>query len=139
MTSVNKQEYMEGASVIAPNWEGKTILIGEDELVNLKLLEMILVKTKAKILHGSSGLEVLSIFRNNPDISIILMDIKMPEMDGIEAAQNIRKINPGIPIIAQTAYALEEEKTRCAEAGFSAYVTKPINRKELLALIQSFF
>jgi CheY-like chemotaxis protein len=130
---------MEGAPVTTPNWEGKTILIGEDELVNLKLLEMILVKTKAKILHGSSGVEVLALFQNNPQISVILMDIKMPEMDGIEAAQQIRKISPKVPIIAQTAYALEEEKSRCVEAGFSGYVTKPINRKELLALIQSFF
>lgn len=130
---------MEGALVTAPNWEGKTILIGEDELVNLKLLEMILVKTKARIIHGSSGLEVLNHFKNNPDVAIILMDIKMPEMDGIEAAQEIRKLSSVVPIIAQTAYALEDEKKRCVDAGFSGYVTKPINRKELLALIQSFF
>ena len=130
---------MEGIPVTIPDWEGKTILIGEDEMVNLKLLEMILVKTKARILHGSSGLQVLSLFKDNPDVSVILMDIKMPEMDGIEAAQEIRKLNANIPIIAQTAYALEDEKNRCAEVGFSGYVTKPINRRELLALIQSFF
>jgi CheY-like chemotaxis protein len=130
---------MEGLSVTIPNWAGKTILIGEDEMVNLKLLEMILVKTNATIIHGNTGLEVLAQFKNNKNVSVILMDIKMPDMDGIEAAQEIRKLNPTIPIIAQTAYALEGEKTRCKEAGFSGYVTKPINRKELLALIESFF
>lgn len=122
-----------------PDWGEKTILIGEDEMVNLKLLEMILLKTKVKILHGHTGLEVLKIFRNNPDISLILMDIKMPDMDGVEATQQIRKLNPDIPIIAQTAYALEDEKIKCIEAGFSGYVTKPINRKELLNTIQGFF
>lgn len=122
-----------------PDWGDKIILIGEDEMVNLKLLEMILQKTKATIIHGSTGVEVLELFKTNPSISLILMDIKMPEMDGIEATEEIRKLNARIPIIAQTAYALEEEKLRCMEAGFDGYVTKPINRKQLLALIQSFF
>ena len=122
----------------SPDWREKTILIGEDELVNLRLLEMILLKTKVKILHGQTGVEVVNLFNKNPQISLILMDIKMPEMDGIEATQAIRKINSNIPIIAQTAYALEDEKHRCLEAGFSGYVTKPINRKQLLAMIQSF-
>lgn len=130
---------MEAQSGNQPDWKEKTILIGEDEMVNLKLLEMILQKTKVHILHGHTGLEVLNIFKENPDISLILMDIKMPVMDGIEATQAIRKINPDIPIIAQTAYALDEEKHRCIDAGFSGYVTKPINRKLLLSMIQSFF
>ncbi len=121
------------------DWGEKTILIGEDELVNLKLLEMILLKTRAKVVHGQTGSEVVKIFKANPAISLILMDIKMPDMDGIEATYEIRKISKEIPIIAQTAYALEEEKTKCMEAGFNGYVTKPINRKYLLALIQSFF
>lgn len=124
-------------SVTSPDWRDKTILIGEDEMVNLKLLEMILLKTQVKILHGNNGLEVLNIFNSNPDISLILMDIKMPVMDGIEATMEIRKRNKEIPIIAQTAYAIEDEKMRCLRAGFNGYLTKPINRKNLIALIQS--
>lgn len=121
-----------------PDWSDKTILIGEDELVNLKLLEMILLKTKVKILHGNTGAEVLKIFRSNPQVTLILMDIKMPDMDGMQATREIRKFNEKIPIIAQTAYALEEEKNKCLEAGFNDYITKPINRKHLMALIQSY-
>jgi CheY-like chemotaxis protein len=121
-----------------PNWEDKTILIGEDEPVNFKLLEMILQKTKVRLLHGNTGLEVIQILKGNPQVAIILMDIKMPDLDGLEATQEIRKFNPDIPIIAQTAYALEEEKTKCMESGFNGYVTKPINRKLLINLIQSF-
>ncbi|HEX3008412.1 MAG TPA: response regulator [Bacteroidales bacterium] len=121
------------------DWRERTILIGEDEMVNLKLLEMILLKTKVKVLHGRNGQEVIQLFESNPDVSLILMDIKMPDMDGIEAAQAIRKIHSSVPIIAQTAYALEDEKNRCFEAGFNDYITKPINRKQLLSLIESYF
>jgi CheY-like chemotaxis protein len=118
------------------NWEDKTILIGEDELVNYRLLEMILSKTKVKLLHGSDGAEVLSLFKNNSNISLILMDIKMPVMDGIETIQEIRKLNKSIPVIAQTAYTQEDEKDRCLNLGFNGYISKPINRIELIELIQ---
>lgn len=130
---------MDGIAATPHDWSRRTILIGEDELVNLKLLEMILLKTNAKIIHGFNGFEVLDQYKSNPGVDIVLLDIKMPDMDGIDAAIELRKLNPQIPIIAQTAFALEEEKMRCMEAGFSGYITKPINRKELLSLIQSFF
>jgi CheY-like chemotaxis protein len=126
---------MEGNSLSQINWSGKTILIGEDELVNYRLLEVILSKTNATLIHGKSGSEALRLFKSNPNIDIILMDIKMPALDGCEVTREIRKLNPEIPIIAQTAYALEEEKDKSLEAGCNAYITKPINKKELLTLI----
>jgi len=121
------------------DWTGKTILIAEDELVNFRLLELVLQKTKATLLHGRDGLKTLELFKENPQIDIILMDIKMPEMDGYEVTTEIRKINPSIPIIAQTAYALEEEKQKTLDVGCNAYITKPIDKTKLLALIDSFF
>ena len=120
------------------NWSFKTILIGEDELINFRLLEVILLKTKVKLLHGKDGVKALNLFFENPNTDLILMDIKMPEMDGYEVTKEIRKFNPNVPIIAQTAYALEEEKIKSLEAGCNAYLTKPINKKELLNLINSF-
>jgi CheY-like chemotaxis protein len=123
---------------ISFNWEDKTILIGEDEMVNFRLLQMILSKTKVKLLHGENGFEVLTLFKKNPDISLILMDIKMPGMDGIETVHEIRKLNSNLPILAQTAYALEDEKERCLNSGFNGYITKPINRDDLIKLIQNF-
>jgi len=119
------------------NWSENTILIGEDELINYRLLEVMLAKTKVKILRGKNGLETFQLFKENPQIDIILMDIKMPEMDGCEVTREIRKTNKKIPIIAQTAYALEEEKEKSLEAGCTAYITKPINKKELLHLIDT--
>jgi len=120
------------------NWSSKTFLIGEDELINYRLLEVMLLKTKVKLLHGKNGSDTLKLFKNNPKIDLILMDIKMPEMDGSEVTKEIRKINTSVPIIAQTAYALEEEKVKSLEAGCNAYITKPINKKDLLLLIHSF-
>ena len=121
------------------NWKDKTILIGEDEVINFRLLEVMLSKTKVNLLHGHTGKETLKLYLENPAIDLILMDIKMPEMDGCEVTQAIRKLNLLIPIIAQTAYALDEERTKTLEAGCNTYITKPIIKKDLLQLIETFF
>lgn len=130
---------MEANSQQNYNWEEKIILIAEDELINFRLLELILSKTKVKLLHGRNGLETLNLFKSNPNIDLILMDIKMPELDGCEVTREIRKTNLSIPIIAQTAYALEDEKQKSLDAGCNSYLTKPINKKDLLELINSYF
>ena len=121
------------------DWSEKTILIAEDELINFRLLEVLLSKTKVKLLRGRDGLEALRIFSENPTIDLILMDIKMPEMDGCEVTRKIRETNTTVPIIAQTAYALEEEREKSIESGCNAYITKPIDKQILLNLINSFF
>jgi FOG: CheY-like receiver len=120
------------------NWSTRTILIGEDELINFRLIEVMLSKTKVKLIRGVNGPDTLRLFKENPQIDLILMDIKMPEMDGCEVTKEIRKMNTHIPIIAQTAYALEEEKMKSLEAGCNSYITKPINKKDLLCLIDSY-
>jgi CheY-like chemotaxis protein len=121
------------------DWTGKTILVAEDELVNFRLLEVLLTKTKVRLLHGKNGLEALRLFNENPTIDLILMDIKMPELDGCEVTRKIRETNTTVPIIAQTAYALDEEREKSEEAGCNAYITKPIDKVILLDLINSFF
>ncbi len=121
------------------DWSEKTILIAEDELINFRLLEVLLSKTNVKLLRGRDGLEALRIFNENPTIDLILMDIKMPEMDGCEVTRKIRETNATVPIIAQTAYALDEERGKSIESGCNAYITKPIDKQILLNLINSFF
>ena len=74
----------------------------------------------------------------NEDIDLILMDIKMPEMDGLTAARKIREKSISVPIIAQTAYAMSEDKNKCLNAGCNDYLTKPINHKLLLTTIDKF-
>ena len=130
---------MDVNNIIDFDWSTKTILIAEDELVNYRLLEVILSKTKVKLLHGRDGMQALQLFKDNPNVDLILMDIKMPELDGCDVTREIRKINQKVPIIAQTAYALDDERSKSIEAGCTNYITKPINKKDLLTLIASYF
>ena len=119
------------------NWPGKTILIAEDEENNYRYLEMILSKTRANILHAENGIEVVEKCKNNK-IDMVLMDIKMPLMDGLEATRQIRKFKKKMPIIALTAYAMENNEEVSLEAGCNAYISKPVRKPELLGIINKF-
>lgn len=116
-------------------WENKKILIVEDELVNFLLFQRVLKRTGAAIIHASSGNEAIAKYFEIPDIDLILMDIRLPDINGLEVTRVIRKNSPDIRIIAQTAYAMEEDKTKCIEAGCNDYISKPINIKKLLEKI----
>jgi CheY-like chemotaxis protein len=120
------------------SWENKKILIAEDEETNYLFIEAILEDTKAELLWAKNGVDAVELFNSQKDIDLILMDIKMPEMDGITATKQIRLTNSTIPIIAQTAYAMSEDKTKCLNAGCDDYLTKPINHKVLLATIEKY-
>lgn len=109
------------------DFEGVTILLAEDDNINKLLLRRALESANAKVLLASNGAEAVEILKGNNSIRIVLMDIKMPVMDGLEATQLIKSTNPRIPIVAQTAYALPDERKRAIEAGCDAYLTKPIN------------
>lgn len=116
------------------------ILVAEDDETNFSFLNALLMKeTGAKILHGSTGKETIELFKINPDIKLILMDIKMPDMDGFEATRQIRMINKDVHIIAVTAYAMSGDEERIMAAGFDEYLSKPINKKNLLGKIEKFY
>jgi CheY-like chemotaxis protein len=120
-------------------WETKKILIAEDEETNYLFVEAILEDTKANLIWAKNGKEAVDKFSQNSDIDLILMDIKMPEMDGLTATQCIRQKSASVPIIAQTAYALSEDRNKCMNVGCNDYLTKPINHKVLLSTIEKFF
>lgn len=111
-----------------------TILVAEDEDYNFKLLKYILEREGINILWAKNGLQAVEMFKENKSIDLVMLDIKMPVMTGLDAVVQIKQINSSIPAIAVTAYALDKDKARCLEAGFDAYVTKPINRVELMYL-----
>ncbi len=92
----------------------------------------------AEIIHASDGKEALEKFQQNPDIGLILMDIKMPVMDGLEATRQIKDIKRNVPIIAITAYAMTGDEDKALEAGCDGYLTKPINKKQLFEKIAEF-
>lgn len=113
-----------------------TILIAEDEESNFLLLKTIL-KKHCNILHAKTGKELLEIYKDQ-HADLILMDIKMPEMNGIDALKEIRKFDTKIPVIMQSAYAFENDMESARQAGSNGFVTKPINIKELKAVLSSF-
>ena len=113
--------------------KGITILIAEDEESNFLLLKTIL-KKHCNVLHGK---ELLEIYKKE-HADLILMDIKMPEMNGIDALKEIRKFDQDIPVIMQSAYAFENDMESARQAGSNGFVTKPINIKELKAVLSSF-
>lgn len=119
------------------NWSEKTILIAEDEDSNYKYLEMVLTKTKASIIWAKDGIEAVELcIKHNPDL--ILMDIKMPNMNGLEATREIKKAYPVIPIIAQTAFAMENDENMILESGCNSYLSKPIKPKILIKAVSNY-
>ena len=87
------------------------------------------------ILHAKNGEEAVEISKNNADIDLILMDLKMPIMDGFEATKQIKKIRPNIPVVAQTAFVSAEDKEKVFSLGFDDFLSKPISKEALIAVI----
>jgi CheY-like chemotaxis protein len=115
------------------------ILVAEDDEISYLFLAITLRPVYKEILRAKTGVETVIICRNNPDIDLVLMDIKMPDMDGYEATLQIRQFNKNIIIIAQTAYALSGENEQAIAAGCNNYITKPIGKDELISLIRQYF
>jgi CheY-like chemotaxis protein len=115
-----------------------TILIAEDDPDSYKLYEIILAGCGATLLHTINGEDTVKAVMENPDIALVLMDIKMPGMDGLTATRLIREQGNSVPIISQTAHAFVGDKEKALLAGCNDYVAKPINRATLLALIKKY-
>ncbi|MFO8053956.1 MAG: response regulator [Bacteroidales bacterium] len=117
------------------HWYGKRILIVEDIQVNHMLLDRILRKTRAEVLWAMNGEKAVDMVKKYGNIDLVLMDIRLPVMNGYEATRKIREIRNSLPIIAQTAYVMENEKQRVLEVGCNDLITKPIRKKALLEKI----
>lgn len=120
------------------SWKSKTILIVEDVEINISFLKALLENTQASITVKKNGIEAVELCKSGFVPDIILMDIQMPEMNGIEATQEIRKFLKTTPIIAQTAYASENDKELALAAGCNDYFSKPLNSDELLNRMNQF-
>jgi PAS domain S-box-containing protein len=118
------------------NWKGKRILVAEDEPLNWFFIKEMISKSGAEVLRARTGREAIKITKkSNPDV--ILMDLKMPEVNGIEATRTIREFNKAVPVIAQTAFVMAEEKEKSRQAGCNYFITKPLDRTELMELIEN--
>ena len=126
---------------IAENKEKYTILVAEDEDINFMVLEILLVdkiKLPCNIIHAKDGLEAVAFCKNNPAIELVLMDIKMPKMDGHEATRLIKEFRSNLPIIAQTAYSTAEERAKAISAGCDDFMSKPISKEVLGSKLKTF-
>ena len=120
------------------NWEGKKLLIAEDEELNYKLYSEIFKPTGIEIVHAENGRVAVELFGKGQNFDIVILDLKMPEMDGIQAFKHIKKINKEVPVFAITAFAMEEEKQEIEAMGFNKYFAKPINKKDLFSTLSEF-
>lgn len=112
----------------------KTLLIAEDDASNFKLYSVVL--KEYNLIHAWDGLEAVELYaKHHPDV--ILMDLKMPNLDGYEATLRIRELSPDVPIIAVTAFAFAEDEQRVMDAGFNYYVSKPIKASEIKRIIEA--
>ena len=112
----------------------KTILVVDDEEYNWLLMKDLLEDFEVNVVWARVGQEAIDIVTSGIKIDLILMDMKMPFLDGFDTTKEIKKLNSSIPIIAQTAFCMPEERERCFSCGCEAYISKPINLDELLTL-----
>jgi len=118
---------------------GLKILIAEDNNESTLLLKIALKTVSKEIIFVKTGIDAVKTCLDNPDIDLVLMDIKMPIMDGYEATRQIRQFNSKVLIIAQTAYALTGDKEKAIDSGCNDYISKPIRKVKLLALLKKHF
>jgi PAS domain S-box-containing protein len=114
---------------------GITVLLAEDESSNYQYVQMALRESGIVLIHALNGALAVEMVNKNPDINLVLMDIKMPVMDGVKAMAAIRKTHPDLPVVALTAYAMTDDEARLRAAGFCDYYTKPVKKAVLLEAV----
>jgi len=120
------------------DWSNHTILVAEDDEISFKYLDLILTrKTKVNVLWAINGQMAVDFCRQYNHINLVLMDIQLPIIDGIEAIRQIKTFKPSLPIIVHTANAYGEECERCFDAGCDDFLTKPANFQQLLYKIEN--
>ena len=135
ITQLPDRDVKPGIERAVYNFTGAGILIVEDDPVSHAFLTELFQQTGADLYHAADGLEAVNQFRKIKNIDLVIMDIQLPEMDGFEATRVIRSMKSDIPVIAQTAFAMSDDKEKMKQAGFDDYVSKPIDINQLLAIV----
>ena len=114
------------------------VLVAEDDQENFLFIKFLMRMKHISVLHAMTGKEAIDIFMKNPAIRLILMDMKMPELDGYEATRIIRGLNQDIPIIAVTAFVMMGDEEKVRQAGCNGYLPKPYSPEQLFEVLQKF-
>jgi PAS domain S-box-containing protein len=136
----NRKEIKQENKVLTKmkNYAVKTILIAEDEQSNFDFLKILLTRMNIRVLWAKDGLEAVSLCETDPSIDLVLMDIKMPLLNGYEATKLIKKKRPELPIVAQTAYAMSSDKMEAETAGCDGYLSKPIKISQITEMLENY-
>ncbi len=115
------------------------VLVAEDDKINFMLIEKLLHNYNFKVLHAKDGLEAVAMCKTNAEIDLVFMDIKMPNLDGYGAFEQIKAFRPSLPIVAQTSYSFSEEIDKIKSLGFDDFISKPLDKQKLQAIIKKYF
>ena len=130
------QEHAEETEIIIKKLK---ILVVEDDPISKLLISKAISPFSKETLKVSNGIQAIEVCKNNPDIDLIMMDVNMPVMSGYEATEQIRQFNKNIIIIAQTANAFSSDRKKAIDSGCNDYISKPINKDDLIQLVQNYF
>jgi two-component system cell cycle response regulator DivK len=133
-----KNKPTEKALNMKNKYDGKTILVAEDEQSNFDFLNILLSRMNINVICAKDGIEAVKICESDPSINLVLMDIKMPLLNGYEATRRIKAIRPHLPIIAQTAYAMMSDKLEAEKAGCDGYLSKPIKIYQITEVLEKY-
>jgi hypothetical protein len=117
-------------------FKGMKVLVAEDEETNYIYFEELLTDWGLEVIHARNGNEAVEMCERNDDIEMVFMDVKMPQLNGLDATKFIKEIKPNLTIVAQTAYAMLEDREKALQAGCDDYITKPIDQDKLFEIIR---
>jgi len=120
------------------NWQGRNILIVEDDQICFSYLDVLLKPTKVTIYHAIEGQQAINLCNSHPEIDVVLMDVRLPGMNGLDATRAITSFRQDLPVIAQTAYASMEDQQAAFSAGCWDFIAKPIPANDMLLLIKKY-
>jgi len=121
------------------DFTGKSVLVVEDTMMSFKLIAAVLGKVNASVTHASNGRKAIEFCSGDQHFDVVVMDIQMPEINGIEATKRIKQLRPSLPVIAATANTFDDEEAACREAGCDSFITKPLQFVKLFELMKSHF
>jgi CheY-like chemotaxis protein len=119
-------------------WEGKKLLLVEDDKYSIEYVKRLLSPTGIKLYVAKSGSELEQYYPMLRDFDLVLLDIRLPDANGFDLMKQMKILHKELPIIAQTAFAMEDDKTKCLDAGFDDYLAKPFTGGEIMNLISSY-
>ena len=121
------------------DFSDKVVLVVEDNQISFKLIHAVLTQVKTNVVHAINGRKAIEACTSGKHFDLVLMDMQMPEVDGLEATRRIKQILPDLPIVATTANTYDETAIACKEAGCDGFLTKPLQFRKMFELMQSLF